>query len=192
MDKPGDPEFSGVWSERSFHALASSLPLLVWVAAADGTVIYWNDQLPAYTGADPRSFGSQTAWADLVHPDDVEAAQRAYRLGIENGSEIEVLYRLRRHDGVYRWFLARGVPQRDALGRPRQWFGTATDIDERRRSEERLRMLATLGEIMNVTAEVNAVLQRVAALEQQLEVLRDQVQHRPSGPESPPRWRTRR
>ena len=133
-----------MWAERSFHALSSALPLLVWVADADGLVRYWNDQLPAYTGRDPHAFESRAVWTEIVHPDDVEGAQRAYHRGIETGTEIEVLYRLRRHDGIYRWFLARVVPQRDGSAKPRLWFGTATDIDDRHRSEERLRFLSSI------------------------------------------------
>jgi PAS domain S-box-containing protein len=77
---------------------------------------------------------------NVVHPDDAERTFTRWAESLATGKPHEVQTRYRRHsDGVYRWFLIRAVPFRDAEGRIREWFGTATDIDEQKQAEEALR-----------------------------------------------------
>src|SRR5262249_36663622 len=73
-----------------------------------------------------------------LHPDDVEPSRRAWEAAYTTGSEYEVEFRIRRHDGQYRWHRGHAAPMRDEAGRITRWFGTCTDIDDRRPADEAL------------------------------------------------------
>jgi len=77
--------------------------------------------------------------SDAVHPDDLPKVLAAWTYSVETGAKFDVDQRLRGADGTYRWFHVRGLPLRDAEGRIARWYNLLTDIDERRRAEERLR-----------------------------------------------------
>jgi PAS domain S-box-containing protein len=119
------------------RAFADSMPQLAWVAGADGRNQFTNRRWVEYTGVAPHV--GQRAWLGHAHPDDLETVLEAWRVAAATGEPYEVEYRLRRHDGAWRWFLARGVPQRDARGVVTHWFGTSTDVDEAKRLEQQLR-----------------------------------------------------
>src|SRR5262249_6932640 len=76
------------------------------------------------------------------HPDDYEHCTAAWREALRTGADYEIEERIRRHDGVYRWFLTRARPVRDEDGRITAWFGSSTDIHDRKEAEERFRQLA--------------------------------------------------
>ncbi len=78
-------------------------------------------------------------WAQQLHPDDLGPAVARWAEATATGALYEVEYRLRRHDGVYRWHLGRAIPERDAAGQIVRWFGTSTDIDDQKRTEAALR-----------------------------------------------------
>src|SRR5262249_35775841 len=99
---------------------------------------YHNRRFLDYVGRTADEMGGWT-WTEMLHPDDADGARRAWQHAADAGGEYETEFRLRRHDGVYRWHRSRGSPMRDADGRITRWFGTCTDIEDRRRSEERLR-----------------------------------------------------
>ncbi len=125
-------------SEQRFAALAELVPQLVWVTAADGPVEYFNRRWYDYTGTTPeQTLGS--GWIQVVHPDDREATWDRWQRALRSGEPPEMEYRLRGADGRYQWFLARGVPSRDAAGRIVQWFGTCTNIEGQKGAEEALR-----------------------------------------------------
>ena len=133
-------------SERQFRDLADSMPQLVWTADADGAITYVNRQLHSQLGVSGEvPLGDR--WLQLVHPEDRERIQPIWRHCVETGESYEVEYRLRAAGGEYRWFLARGVPIRGNDGRIAKWYGTATDIDETKRAEERLRQTQKLESI---------------------------------------------
>jgi PAS domain S-box-containing protein len=125
-------------SGRRFRMLSENIPQMVWISDPDGRTQYYNQRWYQFTGQTPaqaRGYG----WRLMVHPDDVEANQQAWAEAIERKSNFEDELRLRRHDGEYRWFLVRAIPIRDLQGRLERWFGTSTDITERREHEEQLR-----------------------------------------------------
>ncbi|XXY47781.1 PAS domain S-box protein [Sorangium sp. So ce269] len=125
--------------EPQFRLLAEALPQLVWGARGDGACDYVNGRWRDYTGlAVEQAMGA--GLDDAVHPDDAPRVAAARRAAIKAGAAFELEVRLRRHDGVYRWFLGRAEPIKDAGGRVVRWFGTSTDIDERKRAEESLRL----------------------------------------------------
>jgi PAS domain S-box-containing protein len=119
------------------RAFADSMPQLAWVAGADGRNQFSNRRWAEYTGV--TLHGTEHSWLGYVHPDDLGRVLEAWRIASASGQPYEVEYRLRRHDGAWRWFLARGIPQRDAGGAVTHWFGTSTDVDEAKRLEQALR-----------------------------------------------------
>lgn len=126
-------------NEERFRMLASSMPQIVWVTRPDGCAEYYNPKWYTYTGlTEEKSLGS--AWIQSLHPDDRARSEARWKRSTDSGDEYEIEYRLRRHDGEYRWFLGRALPQRDDSGHVVRWFGTCTDIDDLRRAEADLRL----------------------------------------------------
>src|SRR6266436_10141108 len=95
-----------------------------------------NRQMLGYFGKTPEELKE---WTLFLHPDDRAGVMAYWRSTIESGQAYEVEHRLRRADGAYRWFQARGLPQRDARGRIVRWYNLLTDIDDRKRAEDALR-----------------------------------------------------
>jgi PAS domain S-box-containing protein len=132
-------------SEQHFRQLADRLPQLVWTSTPDGVCDYLGRQWVEYTGIPAnRQLGS--AWLQQLHPDDSAPARKAWasaiaatsRSSTEFRTDFHVEFRIRRADGVYRWFDTRALPLRDGSGRIVKWFGSSTDVDERKRAERRL------------------------------------------------------
>ena len=118
-------------SERRFQLLVEAMPQIMWSMDPDARVGYLNSRWYEYTGQDPsRPFGNP--WLAAVHPDDRERCCKAWLAAQANNRPWEMEYRLRRHDGAFRWHIARAIPQRDGDGAVVQWYGTATDIHEQR------------------------------------------------------------
>src|SRR5712692_2682338 len=83
-------------------------------------------------------------WQSMLHPDDRERVLKAWHESVANGTPYEQEERHRGADGRYRWFLSRGVPLRDDEGRILRWYGTNTDIEDRKQTEEELLHLSGL------------------------------------------------
>ena len=123
--------------ESRFQAIADSMPQMVWSTRPDGYHDYYNARWYEFTGMEPGSTDGE-AWNDMFHPEDQDRARALWTRSLETGAPYEIEYRLRRHDGVYRWTLGRALPIRDAGGQITRWFGTCTDIDDAKRlAEER-------------------------------------------------------
>jgi PAS domain S-box-containing protein len=103
----------------------------------DGTRLYANRTFHEYTGIKPEDVHSDSFHAEKVHPDDLERLKNQRQTGLERGEPFEIESRVRGKDGRYRWFLVRYNPFRDEQGRLVRWYATGTDIDDRKRSEER-------------------------------------------------------
>jgi PAS domain S-box-containing protein len=121
-------------SEERFRILAETLPQLVWMADSTGKIGYCNRQFHHYTGITTKELTDRD-WMALVHPDDYERRIAGWREAIGNGNLYQIEYRLKRHDGEYRWFLGRGLPLRDCQGKIISWFGTCTDINYQKQLE---------------------------------------------------------
>ncbi len=115
--------------ERRYQTLAHALPVIVWTADADGTPAYWNQRWYDYTGF--RLDEGRTL-SEALHPADREGYRIRWEKAIASGEPFEHEARLRRADGVYRWFLCRATPERGEAG-VTAWIGTDTDIDDSRR-----------------------------------------------------------
>jgi PAS domain S-box-containing protein len=122
-------------SERRFREMAESLPQLVWTCRGDGTCDYLSPQWVAYTGI-PEAEQLGSRWLEQLHPDDHDPTVAAWNAAAGAGAIVDVEFRIRRHDGIYRWFRTRDVPLLDAAGRVAKWFGTSTDIEDLKRAEE--------------------------------------------------------
>jgi PAS domain S-box-containing protein len=115
-------------TQEQYHALADFLPGVVWTAAADGAVDYANRFWTEFTGMTlEQTKGS--GWTAALHPDDVDRVSAVWSKALETGELVEINYRLRRTDGVYRWFLARGKALRGRNGQVLKWFGLLTELD---------------------------------------------------------------
>jgi PAS domain S-box-containing protein len=134
-------------SERQFRLMAHSLPGLVWTCDANGLCDFVSEQWQHYAGPDAVSPLDQ-GWAALVHPQDQLAVTTHWQESVRHGTPYQLEFRLRRHDGAYRWFESRALPMRDEQGRIVRWFGNNTDIEDRKQSEERLQRNAELLQLM--------------------------------------------
>jgi PAS domain S-box-containing protein len=117
------------------HRLIDLLPLIVWTSRVDGGNDFLNQYWFDYTGLSPTDSAGEQRWARALHPEDQARTFQQWQAVQESGEAFEVEYRLRRHDGQYRWFLGRAQSVRDEAGRVVKWFGTCTDIDDRKRAE---------------------------------------------------------
>jgi PAS domain S-box-containing protein len=125
-------------SEERYRLLAENVPQMVWMSNHDGFVEYFNQRWLDYTGLKlQETLGWD--WQQVVHPDDLSQTLENWTTGLKTGNRYEVQYRLRRVDGVYRWHLAQALPSCNEDGKILKWFGTCTDIDDQKRTEEALR-----------------------------------------------------
>jgi two-component system, chemotaxis family, CheB/CheR fusion protein len=127
-------------SEASFRMLAESIPHLVWTAGADGTSNYCNQRMLELVGRSLDDMCRPRAWLDSVDPDDRAAAEAAWQQALATGADLRIDLRFRRAaDGAPLWHTVHAVPMRDQGGAVSRWFGTCTNIDERKQAEDRRR-----------------------------------------------------
>src|SRR6185437_3125087 len=96
--------------------MADTIPTLVWMCDKAGSVTYLNNRRMAFTGGEHAVVAGDDAWSASIHPDDLQRVRRADALAIEQQRGFSKEYRLRRHDGVYRWLLDVAVPLRNVDG----------------------------------------------------------------------------
>ncbi len=123
--------------EKGAREALESLPQIVWTCAPEGRCDYLSPQWQRYTGS-PVAEGLGDGWLARLHPDEMEHARLRWNETTAAGRAFDIELRLRRQDGVHRWFKTRAEPLRGADGRIRKWFGTHTDIDDRVRTEAAL------------------------------------------------------
>jgi len=162
-------------SEERYQTLAESLPHLVWTCLPDGWCDYLSRQWVEYTGI-PEERQRGYGWAEQLHPDDRGRAQQAWTEATARGDQFDIEFRIRRADGVYRWFKTRAVPLRDGHGQIIKWFGSNTDFEDFKRSEtrlqvqlERLDLLDRITRAIGARQDLSSVLEAVLSnLEQHL------------------------
>jgi PAS domain S-box-containing protein len=120
-------------SEARYSALAEAVPAILFTNRPDGTNDYLSQNYYDYTGT-PRGSGEGYAWADQLHPDDRERTVTGWQASVRTGIPFLIEYRLRHHDGAYRWFRVKSRPLRDAAGTITRWFGGCLDIDDAKRA----------------------------------------------------------
>lgn len=143
-------------SETQFRTFTQAIPNHLWTARPDGTLDWFNDQTIAYTGQSSEVL-FQAQWRDIVHPEDVKRAAKAWRSAIRSGKDFEEEFRIRRADGAYLWHLVRALPMHDSSGAIIRWIGTNTDIHARKMAEatnaaERDRIWSTTNDLMGTAS----------------------------------------
>lgn len=146
-------------SEAKFRAIADSMPQMVWSTQPDGFHDYYNARWYEFTGV-PAGSTDGEGWNAIFHPEDQPRAWDVWRHSLDTGELYEIEYRLRRHDGVYRWTLGRAAPIRNEAGQITRWFGTCTDIDDLKRMEQGKELLSQelSHRIKNIFAVVSALI----------------------------------
>jgi PAS domain S-box-containing protein len=124
-------------SEDRLRLVIDTIPTLVWRAGPEGNPDFLNQPALDYTGLSLDQ--AAAGWPRAFHPDDMASMLEKWRAIRKSGRRGELEARLRRFDGEYRWFLFRAEPLRDELGNIVKWYGSSTDIEDRKRAEEALR-----------------------------------------------------
>jgi formate hydrogenlyase transcriptional activator len=125
-------------SEKELRRITDAIDQRIAVHGPDGKILYVNRAMREYSGLGVEDVMADDFRARLVHPDDLERSRDERQHGLERGTPFELELRARRKDGQHRWFLIRYNPLRDEEGRIIRWYSTGTDIDDRKRDEERI------------------------------------------------------
>jgi len=159
-------------SEDRLRVLIETIPALAWTSLADGSNDFSNQRLLEYMGISLEQMQG-AGWTTPFHPEDIGEHLDKWRSALATGEPFENEARVRRAaDGEYRWFLIRGLPLRDERGNIVKWYGTMTDIEDRKRAEEALRKanadlahitrVMTMGELAaSIAHEINQPLAAV-------------------------------
>src|SRR5262249_49101998 len=125
-------------SEGQLQLIIDTIPSLVWTARPDGFCDFLNQRWLHYAGMTaPEAQG--WGWADAIHPDDRKGVVDYWRSCLASGTRVATQARIRSFDGSHRWFLISANPLRDESGNIVGWYGTNTDIEDRKKAEEALR-----------------------------------------------------
>jgi PAS domain S-box-containing protein len=125
-------------SERDLSAIINTIPMLAWSARPDGFCDFLNQRWLDFTGLSAEQ-ARGSGWGTAIHPDDAKGLLDSWQMALVIGQLADVEVRTRRFDAEYRWFLLRARPLRDESGKIVRWYGTNTDIHDRKRAEEELR-----------------------------------------------------
>jgi PAS domain S-box-containing protein len=164
-------------SEARFRLIANSAPVTIWMTDAGKQCTYVNQPWLDLTGR-PFEAALGEGWANNIHPDDVERSWKTYANAFDRREPFQMEYRVRRHDGEYRWITDTGVPRYDEAGSFAGYIGSAVDLTERRLADEALSTLsqrlieAQEGERARLARELHDdVNQRLALLNMRLDAL---------------------
>ncbi len=150
-------------AERQFRDLTDNAPMLVWMAGLDRDHTFFNRGWLEFTG---RTLEDEIGdgWVSAVHPADVERRRATLDEAFARQDRFEVEYRLRRHDGVYRWVLDIGAPRRGLDGEFLGFVGSCVDIEERKRASDIARLVADAGLRLDETRDLDETIQAAASL----------------------------
>ena len=157
---PGGQSFDLLWQAADLRRIIDSTPALIHTARPDGHLDFFNQRWLEFVGLpEAQLIGWQ--WTACIHPEDVEAFVEKWRTAIATAEIFQGESRVRRADGQYRWMIHQKVPFRDQDGAILKWFGSSTDIEDLKRSEERIRQAeAELREIVDVIPQQVVVFDR--------------------------------
>jgi PAS domain S-box-containing protein len=158
---------------RRYRNLAEAIPQIVITAGPDGGITYCNQQWTRYTGQ-PAEAALGWGWTGRLHPDEADGYIEALRAAIARGERYESQFRLRQHDGAYRWHLAVAVPERDERGAVSGWIGTLIDFDDLKRAHgEAEQAIQVRDDFLSIAS--HELRTPLTALQLQIETLRDAV-----------------
>lgn len=150
-------------SEAQYRQFTEAMPQLAWITDVDGVPEYFNQGWYSYTGTTLQKMLDPNR-GSIVHPDEEERARTAWKQAVLSGRPYHVEYRLRSAEGTYLWFLARGVPVKDAGGQITHWLGTCTEIEAQKRAAEKERFLAETSNVLASSLDYETTLATVAKL----------------------------
>ncbi|MCP2084483.1 UNVERIFIED_ORG: PAS domain S-box-containing protein [Paraburkholderia sediminicola] len=159
--------------EHQLHELIETIPAMLWSNDPQGGLTYINRKIVEFVGMDLSQLAGG-GYQKTCHPDDLDTMVQAWTHSVETGEAYCHAARLRRNDGIYRWYQHIGEAMRDVDGNIVQWYGLSLDIDERKRAEDRLRhtqaelaratQIATVAELSaSIAHELNQPLTSVIA-----------------------------
>jgi PAS domain S-box-containing protein len=187
---------------NAFHALANTMPQIVWSTLPDGSHDYYNAQWYDFTGVAAGSTDGE-GWANLFHPEDQPHAWALWRRSLETGEPYEVEYRLRHRSGEYQWMIGRALPIFGENGAIQRWIGTCTNVEEQKQvalmnevlsqelSHRIKNIFAIIAGLISLTARAHGqmsevareLLGRIAALGRAHEYVRPHSEHSRQTPE---------
>jgi PAS domain S-box-containing protein len=142
MEKRRRHSFADSFSEKNFRLLADNAPVMIWRSGTGKLCDWFNKPWLDFTGRTlEQELGN--GWTQGVHKDDFDRCLRTYVSAFDRRENFSMDYRLRRHDGVYRWILDNGQPYFSRSGRFRGYFGSAIDIHDRKQAEAEMRSRAS-------------------------------------------------
>ena len=144
-------------SEEQFRHLANAIPQLCWMANADGWIFWYNDRWYDYTGTTPQQMEGW-GWQSVHDSEALPGVLERWRRSIATGQPFDMVFPLRGADGVFRPFLTRVVPIKDADGKVVRWFGTNTDVSEQQADFDAMTRLQKLGAMFVREGDWDAVL----------------------------------
>jgi len=128
-------DVEGPGDVQDIRLVVDTIPTLAWSAGPDGSAEFHNQRWLDYTGLSAKqALGS--GWEAAIHPDDLPRILETFREALKSGKPYELEGRFRHFDGEFRWFLFRGSPLRDQSEKVAKWYGTNTDLEERKRAED--------------------------------------------------------
>lgn len=150
-------------SEELYRSLAEALPQMIFLCTHEGKLEYCNPSGVNYIGLSLEQI-LQRSPLELIHPSDRSEAVAHWRNAIATETAYEIEVRLQRSDGLYRWHTLRMNPIAGVGDRPLKWLGTATDIDDRKRSQQQERFLATASSVLANSLDYQTTLDSLAHL----------------------------
>jgi PAS domain S-box-containing protein len=150
-------------SEERFRAMANTAPVLIWVAGPDNLGAWFNRPWLDFRGRTlEQELGA--GWTEGIHADDIGDAIATCQEAFEVREEFRMEFRMRRHDGEYRWMLDHGIPRFGAEGEFLGYIGSCIDVTEQKLAEERARFLADASAVVASTLDLDESLNRIARL----------------------------
>ena len=146
--------------EKELRDILDTIPAMTVTVLPDGSDVFIGKRYVEYSGLSADK-ARRSGWKATAHPDDVDEHVSKWRSSLVSGEPIEIETRFRRADGEYRWFLARAAPLRDDQGNILNWYEVLTDITERKRAEDRLRVQHTVAQILAEAATIEEVTLRI-------------------------------
>lgn len=150
-------------SEQRYRLLAHAIPNQLWTARPDGALNHVSQRVLDYFGRSEAEM-LEWGWQGVIHPDDLPTCLERWGHALQTGKTYEIEFRLRRWDGVYRWYLGRALPQWDDMGQIVLWVGTNTDIHEQKRLQEVQRFLVQASSLLTSSLDYKTTLVSVAEL----------------------------
>ena len=164
--------------EELFKVMADNAPVLIWISGTDKGCTYFNAGWLNFTG---RTMEQECGdgWAEGVHPDDLESSLTQYNRAFDAREPFKIEYRLRRHDGQYRWLLDHGVPRYLADGSFAGYIGSCMDIDELLESDRlrnKVASIAALQREQSLNEELSATNEELSASNEEMHVINEELQ----------------